>query len=317
MNVQALISTIENAGFTVDLVEGGTELVMACPLCFSEVRKLYISTDHGAFICFVCNERGSLRRLLISVCELSFNDAAVLERSILGGKKRAAITVPRPAPPSTVELPSGFQYDPGNGLAAVYLASRGLLPAWVNALDIGYCLVGRYACRVIVPVYTQGALRTFVARTWRPEEKKKVLMPEGSQASRALFGYDGLLTDRAYWKNLILVEGIFDALRMWEYGYRETLATLGAHTTELQRSLVKHLKPERVIILMDADDAGREAAIKEAREFVYDMLPVSIAQLPECTDPASASPADIRRALDTAKPVTLDYGIESQKEMHQ
>jgi DNA primase len=325
MNIQALISTIESAGFTVDLVEGGTELVMACPLCFSEARKLYISTDHGGFICFVCNERGSLRRLLITVCELNFNEATVLERVILQGKKRAAVTVPRPAPPSTVELPSEFRPltldmtpDSHGGGAVWYLEEGrniGLRQAVV--LGIGFCLTGPYAYRVIVPVYTQGKLRTFVARTWIAEEKKKVLMPPGSQASRALFGYDTLYKERAYWRNIILVEGVFDAINMWQVGYRETVATLGAHLTELQRSLVKRLKPERVVILGDADDAGREAAIKEARELTYDMLQVSIANLPEGTDPGSASPTEIRQALDTAKPVEMDYGIESQKEVHR
>ncbi|KKN83903.1 hypothetical protein LCGC14_0295560, partial [marine sediment metagenome] len=146
-----------------------------------------------------------------------------------------------------------------------------------------------------------------------PEEKKKVLMPPGSQASRALFGYDQLVTDRAYWKKLILVEGVFDTIRMWEHGYRETVATLGVHTTELQRNLVKRLRPESVILLRDGDDAGREGAIKEARELAYAMINVEIAQLPEGKDPDSATRDEVREALDNATEIALDYGAESVK----
>ncbi|KKK80989.1 hypothetical protein LCGC14_2817990, partial [marine sediment metagenome] len=97
----------------------------------------------------------------------------------------------------------------------------------------------------------------------------------------------------------------------------QAIATLGAHLTDLQRALVKQLKPKSVVLLRDGDDAGRKAAIKEGRELAYDMLNVSIASLPEGTDPCSAEPKDIRRALDEARPVTVDYGIETQKEVHQ
>lgn len=318
MNVQRLISILEDASFKVALAEGGTELVITCPLCFDERPRLYIEATTGAWICFRCNERGGLRRLLIEVCELPPNEAYPMEMALLAGKKRQqpGLIVSRPAPPSMVELPSGFQPDPGDGLAAQYLQSRGLRPDWAEEMKMGYCLVGYYHHRVIVPVYTQGALRTFVARSWLPDVTKKVLMPEGSQAERALFGYDTLRVGDYRYAAIILVEGVFDALRMWELGHFHTLATLGAHITDIQRILVKRLAARNVVLLRDADTAGWEAAIKEARELAAAMIPVSIALLP-AGDPGAATPAEIRQALETAKPVELDYGIESQKEVHR
>ena len=314
MNMDMLIRTLEDANFEVGLAEGGTELVIACPLCYDEKPRLYISAATGLWTCFHCDARGHLTRLLRDVCELTINESYTLERLIhQGDSKPLALTVTRPTPPSTVELPAGFFIDPGTGLAASYFQSRGLRPSWVQELRAGFCMVGPYACRIIIPVITQGKLRTFVARSWLPEEKKKVLMPPGSQASRALFGYDQLVTDRAYWKKLILVEGVFDTIRMWEHGYRETVATLGVHTTELQRNLVKRLRPESVILLRDGDDAGREGAIKEARELAYAMINVEIAQLPEGKDPDSATRDEVREALDNATEIALDYGAESVK----
>lgn len=316
MNTQGLIRVLEGVGFAVGTAESGTELVIACPQCFSEAQKLYIEADTGVWICFVCDRRGHLRNLLIEVCDLSVTEAHTVERLLTRGEKSPLMHVPRPAPASTVDLPAGFRHDIGDGLAADYFRRRGFLPHWVTALGVGYCLAGPYARRVIVPIVTQGALRTFVARTWMPEERKKVLMPPGSQAERALFGYDQLVIDRPYWKNLILVEGVFDAIRMWEYGFRETVATLGAHVTDLQQSLMKRLAPSRVILLRDADSAGQEGAIKGARQLATNMLPVSIARL-EDGDPDSASPADVRQALNSATDVVLDYGAESMKESHQ
>jgi DNA primase len=77
------------------------------------------------------------------------------------------------------------------------------------------------------------------------------------------------------------------------------------------------LKPNAVVLLRDGDDAGREGAIKEARELAYAMINVEIAQLPEGKDPDSATRDEVREALDNARPIELDFGIESQKEVHQ
>jgi DNA primase len=160
-------------------------------------------------------------------------------------------------------------------------------------------------------------MRTFVARSWLKDVRKKVLMPAGSQAERALFGYDTLLNERRHWQDLILVEGVFGAMRMWRAGYRETVATLGAHVTELQRNLVKRLKPRYVVLLRDADEAGRDAEIKEAKALSEAMLNVKIAHLPNGTDIDLATDTNILDAIQSARPVTHQLGIEAMKEEHQ
>ncbi|KKK99176.1 hypothetical protein LCGC14_2635350, partial [marine sediment metagenome] len=253
------------------------------------------------------------------VCEMDFNEAVTAERSLLTGKRvRPALIAPRPAPASSVELPDEFHWIGTmnyQSSALWYLKRRGVDLTTAQELGIGSCITGLYRYRVIIPVYTQGELRTFVARTWLEEEKKKVLMPPGSQAERALFGYDYVASLPKH-STIYLVEGVFDVLRMWQWGFRWTLATLGAHMTPLQQALVKRLAPANVVLLRDGDKAGREAAIKEGRQLAYDMIPVSIAHLPDDTDPGSASAEEIREALDNAKPVEVDYGIESQMEVH-
>ncbi len=319
MNTQKLINILEGKGFTAREAEGGSELVIACPLCFSESQKLYINAATGLWTCFKCGEKGHLHSLLIRICEKTVTEAFELERELLGGTKlRKRPLVSRPAPPSEVQLPKEFiPLDVGAPAGQQYFMNRKVNIATALSVGAGYCLTGLYAWRVIVPVVTQRALRTFVARSWVPTEPKKVLMPKGSQAERALFGYDRLAENGVCWTDLILVEGVFDAMAMWRYGFRETIATLGAHLTDIQRALVKRLRPERVVLLRDGDAAGREAAIKDARELAYDLLPVSIALLPDGTDPASASREDIRKALQEARPVDTEYGVETMKEVHK
>jgi len=317
MNKQMLVATLEDANFIVSEMEGGTELVINCPLCFDEKSRLYIASDSGLWKCFRCGEKGHLLSLLVRVVELKFTTAYPLSESISAKPVDAPVVIEahRPPPPSSVSLPTGFMADAGDRYAGDYFAVRGLRRHWVREVGAGYCLVGPYAQRIIIPVVTQGALRTYVARTWRRCEKKKVLMPPNSQASRALFGYDLLEKERSYWDELIVVEGVFDALRLWDLGYRETIATLGAHITDLQRALMKRLRPKGVVLMRDADEAGAATAIQEGRALLSNMFNVSIAHLPVDSDPSVASAQDIRTALEGAIPVTLDYGEESLREV--
>jgi DNA primase len=312
-----LVATLEDANFTVSEVEGGTELVTNCPLCFDERPRLYIAASSGLWKCFRCGESGHLLSLLVRVVELTYATAYPLAASIRAKPVDAPVVLEahRPSPSSFVKLPPGFMRDDGSGYAGDYFAGRGLRRHWVPEIGAGYCLVGPYAHRIIIPVVTQGGLRTYMARTWQRYEKKKVLMPPNSQASRALFGYDLLEEEKGYWNKLIVVEGVFDALRLWDVGYRETVATLGTHITDLQLALMKRLRPAHVVLMRDADKAGEEAYIKEGRMLLSNMFNVSVAHLPPGSDPGMATAQDIRTALEGAIPVTLDYGDESLREV--
>ena len=317
MNVKGLIDVLEEHDITVEYAEADTELIIACPLCYSEDPKLYSSVSSGAWICFRCDARGGLRMLLMTVCELSPNEAIPLEVSLSTGPETPpGLTAPKPPPAGIIDLPKGIimlgrKSHPYESSAISYLASRGIDKQLAYWLGIGFCLGGYYQHRVIIPVRTQGALRTFVARSWLPnvKDKDKVRMPAGSQAERALFGYDNI----QYQHDVILVEGVFDAISLRNAGFPETIATLGAHVTDLQRNLIKQLKPRHVILLRDDDAAGQEAVIKEGKALSEAMLSVKIARL-SGADPGSASAEDITAALETAVDIIQHQGTEALKE---
>ncbi len=321
MNIKGLIDVLEEHDFDVEYAEQDTEIVIACPLCFAEEKKLYISAEHGGWICFRCDARGNLRSLLISVCELSPNDAIPLEISLSSGPRRAPGLSPMAPPPAiSMDLPKGFiPLGPGlrhkfDASAVAYLEGRGVSLSLASGLGIGFCIGGYYKQRVIVPVYTQRALRTFVARSWLEKEEKKVLMPAGSQAERALFGYDLVHghVHRTEVAELILVEGVFDAIGLWNAGFPDTLCTLGAHVTDLQRNLIKQLKPRSIILLRDDDEAGQKAVIKEAQALSEAMLNVKIADL-QGADPGAAHPTDIYDAVKGAIAIDQHRGDEALK----
>ena len=178
---------------------------------------------------------------------------------------------------------------------------------------------GYYAGRVVVPVVTDNVLRTWVARDWAGTLEPKALMPPDAQAGRALFGYDRLspVITAPEWTprgRVYVVEGVFDAIAMWEKGRPETVATLGAHITNHQRRLLKRKGYTRVTLVRDGDTAGVNAAVEEARGLHAARFDVSIAQLPDGVDPGSATLQQLDAAVNEASPIELDYGSESIRE---
>ena len=311
MNKSLLFSVMANAGFDYFYAGAGQEIKFACPECQDDRERLYMSTSSGLWICHHCKEKGNLFFFLYKYCDIG--DAWETEQlvsEIRGGREDLSLPTPRPSlEPVKVELPKAF--TEGGEIVDKFLQSRNISSSWGSAFGIGHCLFGRYSYRIIVPVYTNWEIKTFVARTWLPNaiNTSKVLMPSNSLASEALFGYDILTREVSDY--LFIVEGVFDAMHVMESVGGNCVATLGAHMTDAQRRLVQQSGFSNIILLRDNDQAGREAVIKEARELKAMMLNVSIATLPEGKDPGDATPSELAEAINNAVEVKEDYGTES------
>ena len=94
---------------------------------------------------------------------------------------------------------------------------------------------------------------------------------------------------------IIVVEGYFDVLRLFEAGYRCAVSIMGAAITDEQIEFLKeHF--ERVLLLLDGDEAGKKAAASIAQKLMYD-LSVRIVILPEGIDPDHADLRTLTRLL--------------------
>jgi DNA primase len=98
-------------------------------------------------------------------------------------------------------------------------------------------------------------------------------------------------------KHLVIVEGMFDMLNLYDKGLTNVAAING--TNALTSSAKQKLNPfkmqgtTKIFILFDGDDAGREAADKlkpilEELEFTVEIVPV-----PDGTDPGDFSQEDV------------------------
>ena len=109
----------------------------------------------------------------------------------------------------------------------------------------------------------------------------KYMHSKGFKKSLVLFGEDKAVPgDRVY-----VVEGQFDAIAMWQHGYRPVVATLGAIPSQYQMDSLRR-RWEFVVCVTDGDDAGRGMA-SVIQRMIGDDVVVTARNLPDGQDPAS------------------------------
>jgi DNA primase len=141
-------------------------------------------------------------------------------------------------------------------IAIQYLKSRGITDEQMRKYKIGYCYSGKYAGRVIVPIFMFGGLVYWIARIIEhPAVRlqvakypdRKVLNPPVSKKN-VLFNYDtAKLSDE-----VVVCEGVFDALAVENVG-QSAVALLGKEITDEQAMLLTALNCEKITVCLDAD----------------------------------------------------------------
>jgi DNA primase len=97
-----------------------------------------------------------------------------------------------------------------------------------------------------------------------PGREPKYKYTEDFKAHNTLYGLPDVKLGKD--KTLILVEGPLDCLWLRQYGYKNSLAIMGGSTLGMeQRRIIKEdLKPKRVILAYDNDEAGQALNQKSA-----------------------------------------------------
>lgn len=145
--------------------------------------------------------------------------------------------------------------------------------------------------RIIFPIKDQlGRYCGFGGRIFKDhDERAKYYNSRESkyfQKGQLLFGYDNAKKEMHIKEHAFLVEGYFDCVSMVEYGYKNTIATLGtACTPEHLKILSRQIK--RLYITFDGDSAGKKAVLRVAELCWEASLDLFVITLPQGQDPAS------------------------------
>ena len=249
----------ETLGYFTDK---GNELLFTCPECGHHKRKFSVNLDKNAYKCWVCDYRGrNIRRIIRS--HGTYNQLqkwdSISQRSDLERFADLFMAPERKEDKSKVELPEEFtslckDCIPATGIYALrYLQKRGVTKEDIVKWKIGFCFNGEYRNRIIIPSFDEdGDCSYFVARSYTGDSYKYKNPP----ASKDVV-FNELHID---WnKDLVLVEGVFDALVAGN-----AVPILGSTLrsgSDLLRKIVRNDTP--IYIALDPDAADKERRIIE------------------------------------------------------
>jgi len=161
--------------------------------------------------------------------------------------------------------------------------------------------------RIMFPIFSNsGNIIGFGGRVLEDENPKYLNTQETSVFKKGNFLY-GLHLSKQYisQKNaMILVEGYMDFISLYKAGIRNVCAQLGTACTAEQAKIIKKTC-EKVIIMYDSDEAGRNATMRSIPILLKEGLIVSIFSNREVKDPDE---------LVTKMNYSIDYSlIENQR----
>lgn len=179
--------------------------------------------------------------------------------------------------------------------------------------------------RLMIPIVDErGRVIAFGGRTLAEDQVKYLNSPETPiyHKGQTLFAFDQAKESIQSKDRVIVVEGYFDAITAHQYGFGETVATLGTALTEPQaKLLIRYTESRRVYLCFDADSAG-EKAVDRGMETLTTIaqgigVQLRVIRVPggkdpdECLrseEPDAGAPA-FQSAIETA-PLLIDYRLE-------
>ncbi len=280
----------------------GLEFVGLCPL-HQEIRpSFYVNARKNLFYCHGCGQGGDLLRFVQLSRHLSFRQslAYLVQQSAL------------PTDPATVleQTATFYQQQLDRYPEALhYLKQRGLHdPAMIRELRIGYAPGGNLRCHLTAQGYSFDLLQRLGLLNPQGCDAfyRRVIFPccQGGRvvnlygrsiaaafAHRFLPGSKGGLfawESVRQFPTVILVEGLFDLVVLWQAGFRHATCSLGTHLNADQfQQLCDRPRTVYLTFDVDANDSGQQASQQLAQRLCAQGIATRRVLLPDGLDPNS------------------------------
>lgn len=162
----------------------------------------------------------------------------------------------------------GYAPDTPTGLS-YYLLHHGATTE--ELIEVGLAIrrddgrvIDRFRHRLLFPIRDRrGRIIGFGGRTLGDAQPKYLNSPQTIlfDKSSVLYALDQAAEAIRRERTVIVVEGYFDAITAHQYGYRNTVASLGTALTEKQARQLRQLA-DHIVLALDADLAGKEATLR-------------------------------------------------------
>ncbi len=307
-------------GQYVQLRKMGRNYRGLCPFHSEKNPSFYVSPEKGIFYCFGCKKGGNAINFLMEYEKLDFPDAIKRLAKNLGieidttkglrykelyevneqacqfyvkclseaiGRRGHDYLTRRKL---SLDKLKSFRlgYAPASGGLVTYLRQKGFSIERVRQAGLISTNREIFRDRLIFPILNMsGRIIGFGGRGIDDYIQPKYLNSPETPIFKKGEGLYGLYQSKERVRakgEVLLVEGYFDLLSIYQHGFDNICAPLGTSLTERQAMLLSRFA-RRVIILFDGDLSGIKAALRAIGLLINAQVDVYVALLPENSDP--------------------------------
>ena len=152
-----------------------------------------------------------------------------------------------------------------------YFIGRGFKKSTMKYFGVGDCYdKGIMKERAIIPIHNVDGekLVGVIARSIKEYKMPKFLLyPKGFEKRKYFYNYHRAFQKAQQTNCLYIVEGQGDVWKLHEAGVKNAVSVFGKTISKEQEEHIRKLPITHLVILMDNDQAGREARIQMQRQF--------------------------------------------------
>ena len=250
-----------------------------CPFHENHKTSAFSISDAGLWMCWSCGVKGNLQKLITRLGgELDWKEELRIMGAQLNSARYSAGTRKKLG-----VMPRDFKQYSIDNRPPAYILNRLQWPT-VRQFKLGSSNEGMNRDRCIIPIGFKDKTVGFHGRAIKDGVEPKYYNSPGFEIKDFVFNYDNCEKG----KDIIVVEGAFNAMSMWEKGFPNTVATFGTKFTPKQVQLIFSLAPDSITICFDRDShkdrPGQKAAIQLAN-ITYQLITTYIMPLPLDKDP--------------------------------
>ncbi len=345
--IKESVDIVEVVGERIPLKKSGKYYKALCPFHREKTPSFFVSPDLQIYHCFGCGASGDVIKFLQEYDKISFGEALKLlaDRAgiKLGGQYEEHNDLYK-VNEEAAEIYHNYLF--ANVSAINYLKKRKINDEIIKQFKLGYApngsyikgkLIGKYGeqtllsaglltksdsgvidkfrNRIIFPLFSlSGKIMGFGGRILGTGRPKYLNSPETPIYSKGKTFYSLYHSRNSILKSksLILVEGYFDYLTMFQAGYKNILAPLGTSLTENQAQILGRYA-NKVFLFFDNDEAGSKATNRNLGILIDKGVEIRLCITDKGKDPDeiinSQGPEAIKHIIENSFEL-LDYILE-------
>lgn len=338
--IRTSVNIVDVIGSYINLDKKGKNYFGICPFHEDHNPSLSVSEEKQIYTCFVCGATGNVFSFVKDYENISFLEAVEKIADSNGIKLTHKLNYVKRYNTEYEIYNLAVKFYKNNlkskdGLKAKeYLKSRNIDDNIINDFEIGVSfsdnnlsklllskkydekmltsigLCGKskelfdiFRNRIMFPIHnSNGEPIGFSGRIYNGEADSKYVNTRETyifKKGETLFNYHRAVIEAKKMKYIVICEGQMDAIRIYSSGVKNVVATMGTALTKEHVYLIKKLNV-RVVLNMDSDKAGINAALTNGEILKSNGIDVSVIKLDGAKDPDE---------------YILKYGIDSYKDV--